>query len=361
MTIVKTKATELVDVKARWVSLVPKAANRTGFKIVKEDSSMLDLSKLGLNAAVSGEPASVYALVVRKSDDGVPEGLAALVEKHGFNPLPSLSGDTWVFRRKGEKEPQDADVHVISMTPEVAVVAKYFTPWSGQISGFGEKVVAQNFGMSVSTAFGVAQDLIGRMMHETETDQAIAEETIKGVMQEATDYVLNLVRQLPQEAFIVPEEVSRELSKLKTKKSEEITVKKPKKFTDAEWSAMGEEKQKAFWADNAKRREEKKQKAAAAAKTAEGEAKKSDADFAVAIGEAIAKALDPVSKSIAAFTQRLDALDTRVGEVAKKADTATEKLTSTVIAGGANADPKPSAPAKKAEAPPAWTDSAFRN
>ena len=120
----RVEANELHGTDVNIVSLVKRAATRLPFRITKEDSAMLDISKMFLRKGenVAGVLPAVHSIIVRKDAKNAKE-FTAMLAKAGFEVGKPVIKDDCVFYAQKVGDPS-ADAILIKSNQNVVVIVQ---------------------------------------------------------------------------------------------------------------------------------------------------------------------------------------------------------------------------------------------
>lgn len=200
---IKTTATELKDADVRFISLVPRGANRIPFRVQKksQESFMgIDLGSL-FNKAKKQESTTpvVSALVVPSKGDNFAEVTAA-IKAAGYsvdNVVENADG-TVIFKQ--DDSPEDG-ADAIRMSDHLAIALKGFRPYAEALSNsFKEQAAANGFYSGMRNACDTFANVVSSGIYAADTP-ADAAEMVKKTAKEFTDYMVSLANALPANAF----------------------------------------------------------------------------------------------------------------------------------------------------------------
>jgi hypothetical protein len=395
----KANLNELKNADVTFVSLVERGANRIPFRIVKsqdKEQHMIDLTNPGkvLKGATKPEPTAIAGVVVNSTGNAETDAaIVTALTDAGFNVdnVAKNEDGTLTFKQEGDIDP--AAVHLVRLSEDMVVVMKGFSPYSAdldQSTDFSEVMACCGFYQGVSIATdALAQTLRNGLYAGSSPADAV--KTLKDATGKFTTYVTTLLNGIPQKAFkaesLITEVLKGDKHKKQKPKDGEVDPTKAKDTADAEDKGDAGKTTEST-ADSAEKPTEK----AKAKKDEDGTEATTDAPAAAepdAAPAATAKsdapaeaAADPLASFKAEMIEMFGALNQSIGtltatvtktaeaqeissqrleEVARKADTAANAVSSTVLAPAASADetPAPSV-ARKSEDPRSGSfDSAF--
>jgi hypothetical protein len=207
---------ELSDAQPTRVSLVKHAANRTPFRIMKEDNEMtIDLSKAfgavrSALARKSEAPTQVVAVVVRKGFDIAP--LQPKLEQQGLSFASKTEKDDLVLylqpgavmgERTGVLKFDDntalliGNLHAIR---EQVPVKKDFDSYDADATTFMDALNTRGFYPSICISVEALQTCIFNCVDEADTtDEAAA--LVEAAIDSFKDWIMGCVRGIPVRAF----------------------------------------------------------------------------------------------------------------------------------------------------------------
>ncbi len=358
----KEKGNELTDADVKFLSLVPKGANKIPLKIKKSDKGkpMIDLNSLFTTGA---DAPFVAAVIVNKAAD--LEEAKERILKAGFSiDSPEDADGAIVFKQKDV--PEGHSVFFIKQDEEVAfqvTAKKSFSPGDYEESSF--KTLFSQAGVlpGINAAMDVLGVVIGNILFNQDTDTPeSAASQIKAAVKEFSAMIVEMVSSVPVTAFKMDVKKSKAASKTKkstekdttmTKKKED-EVKEPVAKTAEEIAAeaVEVEKAKAKPADKADAENAKDGGADDAEENADGSKKKKKTkkeEEEAAPTEEVKKSAEPtladVMKALTGLGEQVTTLKTstdaaiaevkkEVGEVAKVAKSANEAIEGLALTDG---------------------------
>lgn len=252
------RANKLEGADVNYLSLVERGANRSPFKVMKDDKGaqgMIDLSRV-LKGAVEGK-AKIVGFVVEKGD----KTLATEVLKAAGFPVDKIvefEDGTLVVKQDDTDLKTAKDVVAIKMDDDFVLLAKGFDPYSMcEDMGFNDILKSQGFMPGLSMGMDALGQSIRQALYAAE-DQKDAVAKIGEALDAFASYTQGLAKSIPQTAFKALESFRKQKTEALKKAAEGAAA------TDAEKAKAAEV-------------------AAAAAATATAEAtKKAEADKAAA-------------------------------------------------------------------------------
>ena len=196
------KAKELVGTDVNFVSLVNKGANRVPFRIMKGDTIMLDLNKIGSKLFKKANPVpTVVAVLVNKT--AAFESNKKLLEAAGFD-LSKSTEDNGVVTFAQKDAGDMSQAKVIKMTDDIGMVAinleKAFCDYNFEATTFGEIFATEAFYPSMYIATDIMKATVSNIMQKSDNpaDAAVA---IGKAMDDFKTYVTALASSIPVQAF----------------------------------------------------------------------------------------------------------------------------------------------------------------
>lgn len=375
---IKTTLKEMKDADVRFISLVTRGANRIPFRIVKSDkeNGMIDLGNIkkvlkGEKAPKSEAP-EVVAVVVMDHDEATMEGVKKALADNGLTfDKATKNEDGTVVLASGDLP---ADAHIVRLSEDMAVVMKGFAPYGEALSNstnFSDVMAAQGYHQGLRTACDAAVSTISNILYKAESG-VDASSKVSDVLSKFSNYVNALTKGLPTSAFKAEVAVAEVVKSAKDKMKEKGDgMACPDGVDPKKWAEMSDAEKKA-WKDKPAKKEDGQGaeegapagEGSAPAANAEGEgaantegaaagAEKSEESGAAlkAVLEqlsALSEAVKGVSGEVAKVAKSQGELSGRVDEIARKAETATQAVKSTVVAGaGAGDEPAQTQAVKK--------------
>lgn len=375
---IKTTLKEMKEADVRFISLVTRGANRIPFRIVKSDkeNGMIDLGNIkkvlkGEKVTPKSEAPEVVAVVVMDHDEATLEGVKKALADNGLTfDKATKNEDGTVVLASGDLP---ADAHIVRLSEDMAVVMKGFAPYGEALSNstnFSDVMAAQGYYQGLRTACDAAVSTISNILYKAESG-VDASSKVSDVLSKFSTYVNTLTKGLPTSAFKAEVAVAEVVKSAKDKMKEKGDgMACPEGVDPKKWAEMSDAEKKA-WKPKAKKEDGQGAEEGAPAgegsaptANAEGEgaapaqgaaagAEKSEESGAAlkAVMEqlsALSEAVKGVSGEVAKVAKSQGELSGRVDEIARKAETATQAVKSTVVAGaGAGDEPAQTQQVKK--------------
>lgn len=195
-------ATELVGTKVDRIALVKRGANRTPFKLTKEDNEMLnfDLSKVASFLRKDDRKPGIVAVVVAKTAD--LDAIKEVLVKSELN-VDNITekDDLIVIAQPGIS---DKDAGMVKVTDDIGFLVtgltKSFESYDFNSTSFGDVFAAGSFFPSFYTAMDMYQQTISNIMWEAKTPEEAAG-MIANATAEMGQYLQSLASALPVRAF----------------------------------------------------------------------------------------------------------------------------------------------------------------
>lgn len=207
---IKTTGREMKDAECEFISLVPRGANQIPFRIIKSDTSQestMDITNFHRllkreSAKKAAVAPTIIGLVVRKGE-GFEDAKLALVAS-GFSVesvVEKADADVSIFLQDGHVEADLGDASMVSLKGEEVMVAlKGFSSWTDSLKTFSDKVSAQGFYPSMTSALDVLEDSLYQEASDGDgQDKTIAD--ITDVISQFQTYMLGLIKAVPAQAF----------------------------------------------------------------------------------------------------------------------------------------------------------------
>lgn len=377
-------ATEMKDAKVQRISLVERGANRSPFKVVKQEKSMpqdLDLARVFIRKKEQPKP-EIVGVVTMKGDtfDSIKAQLEAIGVKVSKSEEPKGEDgkeDGSVVFHQTEEGKIEGELTVVRLSEDVALVCKGFRPYNmdmdvGGGASFAEVCKAQGFYPGVRTMVDVLSSSVLSLAEKSE-DPGSAAESIRKMFNEAAEYAVGMVKALPQVAFkmelIEAERVAvnkeetpaggdGEGDKLpeshaedyKPESVEKADLSKAPAGVDAkDWVAKSDDDKKAYWADKLKAKKEE---------TPEQKPVVDPNEITTLVAKALSAAMAPLSEtlgevktSVSTISESVKALDGRVAKAEESTQALSKALDGTVVLGseGGDSNGQPAAPVRKSE------------
>lgn len=219
---VKTRLTRLMDGRAKYISLVHRAASQVPFRILKEDRTteakppppnkeapMLDLSTLRIRKTATSEnlPAEtsveapdqqVLAVVVHKSAN-LDEVKKALTEAGLKTDSYELSEDGQHVFKQAEAT-ADEPTSIIRQDDNVALIVKGFDAYKAMTSSFADRIGIQGYWDGISMATRAVNSAITTAIADAGSPEE-AMTAVDVVVSEFHDYMQGLIEALPAVCF----------------------------------------------------------------------------------------------------------------------------------------------------------------
>lgn len=380
MPVIKTTLRQLSEASVDYVSLVKRGANRIPFRVIKTEGEqpMLDLSNpLNLfrgKKAEAQEP-EVVAVAVMASDDATLAQVQKTLADNGMAFKNTFKNEDGSITLTDAEDPTSLgadDNHLVRLSDNMCVVMKGFSAYATNLTEnatFGEQVAAKGFYSNVYTANEVLSDTMRDALYSASSPSDAASEISK-LLSAHNAYVLSLVKGLPVKAFKAEQEVTALYSAVAAKNAEGTATEAAQAATsEAEAGAEGEAATKTEPEAGVPSEEAKP----AAEGTAEGnqdQVQKSEGDAGAAPAAAAVTAapdamvqvlqqLQELTKVVKSVSEKVDTTASeqeiqakKIEEIARKSDTATQAVKTTVVVGAAAGDEPAQAPARKSDNDP---------
>lgn len=184
------------------------------------------------------KPLPTLAAIVFPNKPGETEieRVTALVSKAGFAIDKPVENDdkTFMFQQADCDFDNEADVRLLTVSPDLALVIKGFAPWTDALENFDEILAAQGMFNGLGTACNALNTAISMKMQNA-SDPGEAQTEIAAVLDSFSKYVTALVGALPVNAFKFEAEYTPLLATFKSeaKKREDDAAKKKSDETAA--------------------------------------------------------------------------------------------------------------------------------
>jgi hypothetical protein len=198
----KAKGNELTDADVKFISIVPKGANKIPLKIKKnaEGKQFMDLNSL---FDKNIESPFVTKVIINKSAEDIEE-VKARVALAGFS-LDEAEEKENVIILKQEDAPEGAKTSLMQLDDEVALevtVNKGFTSYNMQEGSFKDLFAQEGVLPSINTALQVLGDAIGNILFDQDMkDKDEAAKAVKKTVSEFSQMVVELIAGVPVTAF----------------------------------------------------------------------------------------------------------------------------------------------------------------
>lgn len=375
---VKVKLTEMSEPDVRWISVVERAASRIPFRVFKADqeNGMIDLSNplrvlKGDKAPAKKEDpkAQVVAVITMDYGDEVQGQVKTLLEANGI-PVETVqkNEDGTLTFLTGQGDLTDmTDKKLVKLSDETLLVTKGVSMYDCNLK-LSDAATARQFMPGIYAATEVMASIISSAMYDVDNQQSLVTK-VEEVTKDFASYVLALAKAMPQAVFkadqgiqeIAKSEMKKEKAKEKPKASEaEGTGHEGVEGKDHE----GKEKAAAKKADETSTTETQTPEAPGATESVAKDEKKVEELFA-ALTETIqglAQKMDSLGEKVTAVSEAQKTTDQKVADIAKKADTATQAVNTTILAAAPGGDTPSGTQVQKAEDTDARTgcfDTAF--
>jgi flagellin-like hook-associated protein FlgL len=358
---IKTTLKEMKNADVRFISLVTRGANRIPFRIIKSDkeSGMIDLGNIkrvlkGEKVTPKSQAPEVVAVVVMDHGEDTLEGVKKALADNGLPfDKATKNEDGTVVLSSGDLP---ADAHIVRLSEDMAVVMKDFSPYSEELSNstdFNEVMAAQGYYQGIRTACDAVVSTISNILYNADSG-VDASSKVGDVLSKFSTYVTTLTKGLPTSAFKAEVAVAEVVKSAKDKtKNKSNGMACPEGVDPKKWAEMSDAEKKAC-KDKAKKEDGQGAEEGATAGegsvsdvNAEGEgaagSEKTDESGAAlkAVMEqlsTLSEAVKGVSGEVAKVAKSQNDLSGRVDEIARKAETATQVVKSTVVAGAVAGD-----------------------
>lgn len=335
----KIKATELTDADCRFISLVPKGANRIPIRVMKskEGTTMLK----GFEGVFKKEVSTAYvaSFVVNKGAD--LELARAKIEKAGFSvkDVEDREGLTVYHQKTAPKDLEHQ--YVVKTSDDIGVhvvCTKEFVPYDYETTSFKELFAKSGVLPNIFMAHEVLKEVIMNTLYSPDTKTSVdAANVIKQALSEFAMIVEGMVENIPVSAFKIEDpNLIAEVTKQLEKKEEPSPEKDNTAKEDHENLEEGEEGEEVEQLDS---EEDKQDEPEAVEKQDEPEAiEKEDQSEVLKAIKDLSGEVSSLKESVSGLDEikkGLTALEGRVEEVSKVAKSADEALN-----GVTNADPE---------------------
>lgn len=230
------KMIRMVPKQATHVSLVDRGANQTPFKVIKSDKSGdgkmagINLNSLVRRVTKSADTSAVVAVV---APNAVANALAAHLASQNLQvtevqkAAEGETGDIHIIQKSVFEDPE-ADLRVITIAPEIAVVCKGFRPYSDdfeETATFSEIIKARTLPLY---DFGeVLAQMLRQSLYNSE-DKMSAVSNAVAILEDAKQYISELFNGLPDTVF----KMAKDSEAVIAKAAEEDTAAQPQQVTE---------------------------------------------------------------------------------------------------------------------------------
>lgn len=230
------KMIRMVPKQATHVSLVDRGANQTPFKVIKSDKSGdgkmagINLNSLVRRVTKSADTSAVVAVV---APNAVASALAAHLASQNLQvtevqkAAEGETGDIHIIQKSVFEDPE-ADLRVITIAPEIAVVCKGFRPYSDdfeETATFSEIIKARTLPLY---DFGeVLAQMLRQSLYKSE-DKMSAVSNAVAILEDAKQYISELFNGLPDTVF----KMAKDSEAVVAKAAEEDTTAQPQQATE---------------------------------------------------------------------------------------------------------------------------------
>lgn len=199
---IKTKATELTDADVRYISLVPRGANRIPFRVQKkqQESDMgIDLGGLFKTKKHEVTTPTVSALVIPSKGENFAEVTAAIkAAGYSVENIVENADGTVIFKQ--DESPEDGAV-AIRMSDSLAIALKGFRPYAEALSNsFKEQAAANGFYSGMRNACDTLTNVVSTGLYDADSPSD-AVDVVKKTVKEFGEYLVALAQALPATAF----------------------------------------------------------------------------------------------------------------------------------------------------------------
>lgn len=230
------KMIRMVPKQATHVSLVDRGANQTPFKVIKSDKSGdgkmagINLNSLVRRVTKSADTSAVVAVV---APNAVANALAAHLASQNLQvtevqkAAEGETGDIHIIQKSVFEDP-DADLRVITIAPEIAVVCKGFRPYSDdfeETATFSEIIKART--LPLYDFAEVLAQMLRKSLYDSEDKMSAVSNSV-AILEDAKQYISELFNGLPDTVFKMVKDSEAVIAKA----AEQDTTAQPQQATE---------------------------------------------------------------------------------------------------------------------------------